>query len=77
MKQVNWQRVPMEKIDYMGGTGDRFVLLVVTKRYGGDPVSPLYESQARQLAKQMRDAGYLVRVIRSGRAEETVEESDF
>jgi hypothetical protein len=67
----------MEKVTYKGGPGDRFVLLVVTKRYGGDPVSPLYESQARQLVREMRDAGYLVRLIRSRPDGDAVEESDF
>jgi hypothetical protein len=79
MNHVNWERVPMDRIHYEGGENqDRFVVLVVTKRYGGNPLSPLYEPQARQLMKQARDAGYLVRAIRLGRDGETIDkESDF
>jgi hypothetical protein len=72
-----WERLPMERIGYEGGTGDRFVLLAVTKRYGGDPVAPLYEQQARRLMKAQREAGFLTRLIRVRPNGSEVVESDF
>jgi hypothetical protein len=77
MEEKAWDRLPMEHIDYDGGTGDRFVLLVVTKRYGGDPVSPLYERQARALMKQESKKGCLTRLIRLSPAGPPIIESDF
>jgi len=77
MDREAWEMLPMEHIDYEGETGDRFVLLVVTKRYGGDPVSPLYERQARVLMKQQREKGFLTRLIRFRPAGPPIIESDF
>jgi hypothetical protein len=77
MEKAAWERVPMKNIAYQHGEDeDRYVLLVVT-RYGGDPVSPLYERQARALMKKARDAGQAVRLIRCRPDEESVLESDF
>jgi len=63
--------VPMEQIDYELGTGGRFTLLVFTKdshrlvrKYGGDPVSPLYGPQARRLRREQRKAGFLTQLVR-------------
>jgi hypothetical protein len=62
--------VPIEQIDYEGGTGSRFTLLVFTKdhqlvrKYGGDPVSPLYGPQARRLRQEQRKAGFLTQLVR-------------
>ena len=65
------EKAPMEQIGYESGTGSRFTLLVFTKdthkllrKYGGDPVSPLYGPQARQLRTQQREAGLLTQLIR-------------
>jgi hypothetical protein len=77
MGQEAWEKVPLERIDYDGGTGDRFVLLVVTKRYGGDPVSPLYERQARALVKQETRKGHLIRLIRLPSSGPSSVEVDF
>lgn len=63
--------VPMEQISYEGGTGPRFMLLVFTqdthqllRKYGGDPVEPLYGPQARRLRREQRKAGFLTQLIR-------------
>jgi hypothetical protein len=78
MAQYGWDKVPMERIDYeYGANEDRFVLLVVTKRYGGDPVSPLYERQARRLMKEQQDAGFFTRLVRLRSTGEQVIEADF
>jgi hypothetical protein len=78
MNEDAWERVAMERVQYEPGEDeDRFVVLVVTKRYGGDAVSPLYEKQARRLVKQERDAGHLTMLIRFGRDGQRVVESDF
>jgi len=78
------EKVMMERIDYHPGTGDRFVLLVFTKdthqatrRYGGDPVSPLYGPQARRLLKQERGRGFLTQLIRHRPDGRRTIESDF
>ena len=78
MNDQTWQRTPMERIDYeTGEDAPRFVLLVVTKRYGGDAVTPLYERQARRLMKKERDACFLTRLIRLDPNGAQVVESDF
>lgn len=77
MPQEVYERVSMERIQYEPGIGDRFVLLVVTKRYGGDAVSPLYEQQARRLVAQERNAGSLTRLIRIQPNGHQIVESDF
>ncbi len=78
------EKVPMERIDYEGGSGDRFILLIFTRgthqpirRYGGDPVSPLYGPQARRLRKERRKAGFLTQLVRVRPDERRVIESDF
>lgn len=80
----DFESVPMERIDYETGTGDRFMVVVFTReahrpvrRYGGDPVSPLYGPQARRLREQERKAGYLTQLIRLRPDGRRVIESDF
>jgi hypothetical protein len=78
MEQEPWARVPMQRINYeKGENADRFVLLVVTKRFGGDPVTPLYEQQARRLMKEQREAGFLTQLIRLRPDGSQVVESDL
>lgn len=67
----NFENVPMERIDYEGGTGARFVLVVFRgtshepiRKYGGDAVAPLYGPQARRLRKEQRKAGFVTQLIR-------------
>jgi hypothetical protein len=78
------EKVPMERIGYESGTGPRFTLLVFTKdthkllrKYGGDPVSPLYGPQARQLRRQERKAGFLAQLIRHRPEGGRMIDSDF
>ena len=76
--------VPMERISYEGGTGPRFTLLVFSKdthelvrKYGGDPVSPLYGPQARQLRREQRKTGFVTQLIRHRPDGGRVIDSDF
>lgn len=76
--------LPMERITYEGGSGDRFILVVFTaddhrplRKYGGDPVAPLYGPQARRLRRQERKAGFLTRLIRHRPDGRRLIESDF
>jgi hypothetical protein len=76
--------VPRERIAHEPGTGDRFTLLVYTKathdllrKYGGDPVSPLYGPQARRLRTQERKAGLATQLIRHTPDGRRVIDSDF
>jgi hypothetical protein len=65
------EEMPMERIDYAPGEDSpRFTLLVFTKdthkllrKYGGNPVTPLYGPQARQLRGEQRKAGFLTQLI--------------
>lgn len=84
--EPDWSEIPMERIVYGPGTGDRFVLIVFAsdtdkpkpiKRYGGDPLSPLYESQANHLRKEQRKAGHLTQLFRHSPDGRRVIESDF
>jgi hypothetical protein len=71
----NPEDIPMERINYESGEDSpRFTLLVFTedthklvRKYGGDPVSPLYGPQDRELRSQERKAAFLTQLIR-GRA---------
>ena len=78
------ETIPMERITYEPGTGERFTMLVFTKgthqlvrKYGGDPVSPLYGPQARRLRTQEHKAGLLTQLISSKPDGRRVIESDF
>jgi hypothetical protein len=78
------EQVTMERIAYEPGTGARFTLLVFTKdthqlvrKYGGDPVNPLYGPQARRLRTQQRKAGFLTQLIRLRPDGRRVIDSDF
>jgi hypothetical protein len=78
------QDVPMERISYEPGTGARFTLLVFTKdtqqlvrKYGGDPINPLYGAQARRLRTEQRKAGFLTQLVRLQPDGRRVIDSDF
>jgi len=85
--EPDWEQVPMERLDHPEmGIGDRFVLVVFTKnrgkptpikRYGGDPVCPLYGPQARRLRTEQRRAGFLTQLFRLSPNGRRVIESDF
>jgi hypothetical protein len=78
------EQVPTGRSAYEPGTGARFELLVFTKdahqlvrKYGGDPVNPLYGPQARRLRTQQRRAGLLTQLIRHRPDGRRVIDSDF
>ena len=79
------EEIPMERIDYEAGEDSpRFTLLVFTRdthellrKYGGDPVSPLYGPQARRVCRQERKAGFLTQLIRNRPDGGRVIDSDF
>jgi hypothetical protein len=69
--------IPKERINHESGEDSpRFTLLVFTedthklvRKYGGNPVAPLYGPQARELRRQERKVGFLTQLIR-GRGDE-------
>lgn len=79
------EKVPMERILYEPGEDSpRFTLLVFTKdthklvrRYGGDPVSPLYEPQARRLRAEQLAAGFHTQLIQHRQDGGRMIDSDF